>query len=127
MYSSLFASFRSLPNITSKFDAAKMNAVRERQKQYTRQLDESAGDKISLQIDSVTRAVVQQFRKLINSERCALFLHDQRTNELYFKPVGGLDTKVQEIRWVGRWDERSESRRLLCLWLRLRCFNARTF
>ena len=83
---------------TSQFDVKKMNAVRERQKQYTRQLDESAGDKISLLLDSVTRAVVQQFRKLINSERCALFLHDAKTNELYFKPVGGLDTKVEEIR-----------------------------
>jgi hypothetical protein len=41
---------------------------------------------------------VQQFRKLINSERCALFLHDATTHELYFKPVGGLDTKVPEIR-----------------------------
>ena len=83
----------------SKFESEKMSAVRNRQKQYTRQLDQSAGNKISLQIDSVTRAVVQQFRKLINSERCALFLHDAETNELYFKPVAGLDTSVSEIRF----------------------------
>ncbi|GMH74978.1 hypothetical protein TrST_g8495 [Triparma strigata] len=85
--------------INSKFDQKKMNAVRARQQQYSKQLDESAGDKISLQIDSVTRAVVQNFRKLINSERCALFLHDARTNELYFKPVAGHDTVVSEIRF----------------------------
>ncbi|GMH83363.1 hypothetical protein TL16_g09572 [Triparma laevis f. inornata] len=85
--------------INSKFDQKKMNAVRARQQQYSKQLDESAGDKISLQIDSVTRAVVQNFRKLINSERCALFLHDARTNELYFKPVAGHDTNVSEIRF----------------------------
>jgi len=96
---SIFDLKRGKQIIYSRFDVKKMNAVRERQKQYTRQLDESAGDKISLQIDSVTRAVVQQFRKLINSERCALFLHDSMTNELYFKPVGGLDTNVPEIRF----------------------------
>ena len=38
-------------------------------------------------------------RRLINSERCALFLLDERTNELYFKPVAGHDTNVKEIRF----------------------------
>ena len=49
--------------------------------------------------------VVQRFRKLIHCERCALFLLDKSTNELYFKPVAGSDssntkysTDVKEIR-----------------------------
>ena len=56
------------------------------------------GDKnvsMSLQVDSITRVVVQSFRKLINCERCALFLMDHSRNQLYFKPVGNPATNNQ--------------------------------
>jgi len=85
--------------MNTKIDSSKANDVRNRQKQYSRQIDKAAGKSIELQIDTITRAVVQNFRKLINTERCALFLMDHNTNELYFKPVGGLDADVPEIRF----------------------------
>ena len=81
---------------------AQMAAVRDRQKQYSSQLGASANDPIALQIDSITRMVVTNFRKLISCERCALFLLDAEANELYFKPVSGLDAAVPEIRFPSR-------------------------
>ena len=35
--------------------------------------------------------MVQGFKKLIDCERCALFLMDKESKELYFKPVGDGD------------------------------------
>lgn len=48
---------------------------------------------------------MQGFRKLIDCERCALFLMDQDNNELYFKPVGDVNkgnakvARLKEIRF----------------------------
>ena len=53
----------------------------------------------------MTRIVVQGFRKLIDCERCALFLMDPDNNELYFKPVGDVSkgnakvARLKEIRF----------------------------
>lgn len=71
---------------------AKAQEKRRRQLTYSQEIRHaaSAGSKssVSLQIDSITRVVVQSFRKLINCERCALFLMDHKRDQLYFKPVG---------------------------------------
>ena len=71
-----------------------------RQMQYSREIAAASRDAISLHVDSITRIVVQKFRKVINCERCALFLMDNDNEELYFKPVGDANNKViQEIRF----------------------------
>ena len=87
---------------SSKFDHEKMKAVRLRQQQYSKQITGTAGDQIAMQVDSITRVVVQNIRKLRMSERCALFLLDESKHELYFKPVAGLDTNVPEIRFPSK-------------------------
>ena len=87
---------------------AKAQEKRRRQLTYSQEIRHaaSAGSKssVSLQIDSITRVVVQSFRKLINCERCALFLMDHKRDQLYFKPVGdptgsGGSRQVQVIRF----------------------------
>jgi hypothetical protein len=74
--------------MNSKQDFAKAKEKRKRQMKYASELKASQQDSAQLQINSITRIVVQSFRKLIDCERCALFLMDHLTNELYFKPVG---------------------------------------
>ena len=79
-------------------DLAKAKEKRQRQISYSREIMHARGDKnvsMSLQVDSITRVVVQSFRKLINCERCALFLMDHSRNQLYFKPVGNPATNNQ--------------------------------
>ena len=87
---------------------AKAQEKRRRQLTYSQEIRHaaSAGNNasVSLQIDSITRVVVQSFRKLINCERCALFLMDHKRDQLYFKPVGdptgsGSSRQVQVIRF----------------------------
>ena len=74
-----------------------------RRLQYSREVASTGKDTASLQVDSITRIVVRDFRKVINCERCSLFLMDHSSNELYFKPVGGVETGtdvgIQEIRF----------------------------
>ena len=65
-----------------------------RQMQYSQEIAAASRDAISLHVDSITRIVVQKFRKVINCERCALFLMDNDNEELYFKPVGDANNKV---------------------------------
>jgi hypothetical protein len=74
--------------INSNHDYAKAKERRKRQMSYASQLKASQKNHVAIQISSITRIVVQSFRKLIDCERCALFLMDHSTNELYFKPVG---------------------------------------
>jgi len=64
-------------------DPRKAEVVRQRQKQYSIQVQRSRRNTGSLNIDSITRVVVQGFKNLIDCERCALFLMDHRTHELY--------------------------------------------
>ncbi|KAL7473127.1 hypothetical protein ACHAXS_013536 [Conticribra weissflogii] len=73
---------------------------RTRQLQYSREIASGKSSK-GRQIDSITRIVVQSFRNLIKCERCALFLMDESTNELYFKPIGDPNhsARVKEIRF----------------------------
>lgn len=73
-----------------KIDLSKAREKRKRQLQYSREVASGANPK-QREIDSITRIVVQGFRKLIDCERCALFLMDEAKNELYFKPVGDGD------------------------------------
>ena len=72
---------------------------RKRQMSYASQLKASKNNHVAIQISSITRIVVQSFRKVIKCERCALFLMDHSTNELYFKPVGDEHTNPREIRF----------------------------
>ena len=73
----------------SNHDLVKAQEKRKRQISYSREIRHASKQKSTvLQVDSITRIVVQSFRKLINCERCALFLMDHSTNELYFKPIG---------------------------------------
>ena len=53
--------------MNTKIDQSKAADVRNRQKQYSRQIEKAGGKSIELQIDTITRAVVQNFRKV--SER----------------------------------------------------------
>ena len=87
---------------------AKAQEKRRRQLTYSQEIRHAASagsnSTVSLQIDSITRVVVQSFRKLINCERCALFLMDHKRDQLYFKPVGdptgsGGSRQVQVIRF----------------------------
>lgn len=83
----------------SKQDHAKAKEKRKRQMTYASQLKASRNNHVAIQIGSITRIVVQSFRKVIDCERCALFLMDHSTNELYFKPVGDEHTNPREIRF----------------------------
>lgn len=74
-----------------KIDLSKAQEKRKRQIQYSREIASGAKSQKQREIDSITRIVVQGFKKLIDCERCALFLMDKDTNELYFKPVGDSD------------------------------------
>ncbi len=86
--------------MNSKQDFAKAKEKRKRQMKYSSELKASRQDSVQMQINSITRIVVQSFRKLIDCERCALFLMDHITNELYFKPVGDEhDSDPKEIRF----------------------------
>jgi len=85
---------------------AKAQEKRRRQLTYSQEIriaaSSGSNSSVSLQIDSITRVVVQSFRKLINCERCALFLMDRKRDQLYFKPVGdptGSGRQVQVIRF----------------------------
>ena len=87
---------------------AKAQEKRRRQLTYSQEIRHAASagsnSTVSLQIDSITRVVVQSFRKLINCERCALFLMDHKRDQLYFKPVGdpsgsGGSRQLQVIRF----------------------------
>ena len=86
-------------------ELAKAQEKRRRQLSYAQEIRHAASSgsnsSVSLQIDSITRVVVQNFRKLINCERCALFLMDDMRDQLYFKPVGitGGGRQVQVIRF----------------------------
>jgi hypothetical protein len=84
----------------SKHDIEKAREKRKRQMKYSLEVQTSRQNYVTLQISSITRIVVQSFRKLIDCERCALFLMDHSTDELYFKPVGNEhDTDPKEIRF----------------------------
>lgn len=86
--------------MTTKQDFTKASEKRKRQMSYALQLKISRKNQISLQIHTITRIVVQSFRRLIDCERCALFLMDHKRDELYFKPVGdALTADVKEIRF----------------------------
>lgn len=73
-----------------KIDLSKAKEKRKRQLQYSREIASEKSQK-QREIDSITRIVVQGFKKLIDCERCALFLMDKEKKELYFKPVGDGD------------------------------------
>lgn len=84
----------------SEYDFDKAIERRKRQMNYSRELKASRNNHKSLQINSITRIVVQSFKKLINCERCALFLMDHATNELYFDPLEGeRDSFVKQFRF----------------------------
>ncbi len=84
----------------SKHDIDKAREKRRRQLRYSQEVQNSKRCYVALQISSITRIVVQSFRKLIDCERCALFLMDHSTDELYFKPVGDEhDSDPKEIRF----------------------------
>lgn len=74
-----------------KIDLSKAKEKRKRQLQYSREIASGAKSQKQREIDSVTRLVVQGFKKLVDCERCALFLMDKDKKELYFKPVGDGD------------------------------------
>lgn len=74
-----------------KIDLSKAQEKRKRQIQYSREIASGAKSQKQREIDSITRIVVQGFKKLIDCERCALFLMDKDSKELYFKPVGDSD------------------------------------
>jgi len=83
-----------------KHDRTIAREKRKRQMKYSLEVQKSRENAVSLQISSITRIVVQSFRKLIDCERCALFLMDHATNELCFKPVGNEhDSDPREIRF----------------------------
>lgn len=84
----------------SKHDLDKAREKRKRQINYSLEVQSTKQNYVALQISSITRIVVQSFRKLIDCERCALFLMDHSTDELYFKPVGDEhDADPKEIRF----------------------------
>jgi hypothetical protein len=77
-------------------DKSKATEKRNRMSQYSREIRHGARSQLSREIDSITRLVVKSFKKMIDSERCALFLHDEKMNELYFKPVGDNDSHARQ-------------------------------
>ncbi len=84
----------------SRHDVDQAREKRKRQINYSLEVQSSKQNYVALQINSITRIVVQSFRKLIDCERCALFLMDHSTDELYFKPVGDEhDADPKEIRF----------------------------
>ena len=85
-------------------DRQKAEEKRKRMKQYARELRLGARSQLSREIDSITRLVVKSFKSVILAERCALFLHDESTQELYFKPVGDNDShaRLKEIRFPAK-------------------------
>ena len=86
--------------MNSNHDQRKAQEIRKRQKMYSIQVHSSRRDSASLNIDSITRVVVQGFKNLIDCERSALFLMDHTTNELFFKPLGvEHDVNCREIRF----------------------------
>jgi hypothetical protein len=72
---------------------------KQRQAQYSRHVDGTHQSELSLKVNSISQAVSQQFCTLMSTERCSLLLMDHTKNELYFKPTGGLDIYVEEIRF----------------------------
>jgi hypothetical protein len=74
-----------------KIDLSKAREKRKRQLQYSREVASGAKSHQQREIDSITRIVVQGFKKLIDCERSALFLMDDAKKELYFKPVSDSD------------------------------------
>lgn len=87
----------------SKIEVQEAHKKLQRRLQYSREVAANNKCTLSLHIDSITRLVVQNFRKVINCERCSLFLMDHNTQELYFKPIiGDDDTHMgeQQIREV---------------------------
>ena len=94
---------RGTQMLNFKIDFSKAREIRKRQLQYSREIRSGAKSLRVREIDSVTRLVVCNFRKLIDCERCALFLMDDSANELYFKPVGDSDhshARLKEIRFA---------------------------
>lgn len=85
-------------------DRRKAEEKRKRMKQYARELRLGARSQLSREIDSITRLVVKSFKSVILAERCALFLHDESTQELYFKPVGDNEShaRLKEIRFPAK-------------------------
>jgi GAF domain-containing protein len=85
-------------------DRQKAEEKSKRMKQYARELRLGARSQLSREIDSITRLVVKSFKTVILAERCALFLHDASTNELYFKPVGDNEShaRLKEIRFPAK-------------------------
>ena len=100
--SELQSKVRGTQMLNFKIDVSKAREKRKRQLQYSNEIKSGSTSLQSREIDSVTRIVVQSFRKLIDCERCALFLMDEKTNELYFKPVGDSDhshARLKELRF----------------------------
>lgn len=100
--SELQSKVRGSQMLNFKIDVSKAREKRKRQLQYSREIRSGSTSLQIREIDSVTRIVVQSFRKLVDCERCALFLMDDKTNELYFKPVGDSDyshARLTEIRF----------------------------
>ena len=93
---------RGTQMLNFKIDVSKAREKRKRQLQYSNEIKSGSTSLQSREIDSLTRIVVQSFRMLIDCERCALFLMDEKTNELYFKPVGDSDhshARLKELRF----------------------------
>lgn len=100
--SELDSKVRGSQMLNFKIDLSKAREKRKRQLQYAYEIKSGSTSLQSREIDSVTRIVVQSFRNLIDCERCALFLMDEKTNELYFKPVGDSEhsqARLKEIRF----------------------------
>jgi hypothetical protein len=100
--SELDSKVRGSQMLNFKIDLSKAREKRKRQLQYANEIKSGSASLQSRDIDSVTRIVVQSFRNLIDCERCALFLMDEKTNELYFKPVGDSEhshARLKEIRF----------------------------
>lgn len=95
-----YSKIRGRQIMISKHDIDKAREKRKRLVNYSLEVQSSKQNYVALQISSITRIVVQNFRKLIDCERCALFLMDHSTDELYFKPVGDEhDADPKEIRF----------------------------
>ena len=93
---------RGTQMLNFKINLSKAQEKRQRQLNYSREIRSGAKCFHTREIDSITRIVVNSFRNLIDCERCALFLMDDSTNELYFKPVGDTDhshARLKEIRF----------------------------
>ena len=90
--------------LSFKQDRRKAEETRKRMSQYSRELSLGARSQLSREIDSITRLVVKSFKSVILAERCALFLHDESKEELYFKPVGDNEShaRLKEIRFPSK-------------------------